>query len=900
MPGRALDRWLARLLRCYPSAFRARFEDGMRDTLERDLERARRRGVLPLLAFWIHAGSDALRFGLAERRRRSGGLSMSSFLAVDLRDALRSLRASPVVTLVAVVSLALGIGANTALFSLLDSILLKPLPVRDPSRLAVVDGGSWTNPIWEQIRAHRHDIFEDAFAWGTERFDLASHGETDFVDGVWASGSIFDVLGVRPALGRTFTDADDERAGGPDGPVAVVGYGFWQRRLGGTPDAIGRHLLLSGVDVTIVGVMPRGFLGPDVGRSADVIVPVGVVAALPGPDRRLDGRSTWWLEIMGRLKPVQSSEQAAAKLNALRPQIREATMPTDWPAKDQASYLSDPLKLVSAVNGLSPLRRTYVKPLQIVLGLVAAVLAIACANLASLLLARAAARRHELSVRLALGASRFRLAKQLLAEAAMLAATGAALGLVVAQWGSALLVRQLATGGDRSVTLDLTPDWRVLLFTAAVAVLTALVFGTAPALGVGGVSANDAIKAQTRTVTGDRRFGLRNALVAVQVALSLALVVGGLLFVRTLTALSSASLGFQPDGLLSIDIDARANQLAVPARLQLFSRLREAVAAVPGVSSAATSVLTPVGSMRWNTIIKATPSTAGLTDRQRLSWVNCVTPGWFHTFGMHVIAGRDIDPHDAAGAEPVMVVNEAFVRRFLGNPAAAIGREISTSLEGPDVSGYRIVGVVNDAVYAGLRKGFEPTVFVPLAQLHDVPSDAVVAVRAAGGDAEHLSRELAAAVARTDGRVSLTVHPLSEQLNAAVRQERLTAMLAGFFGSLALLLAAVGLYGVASHSVARRRAEIGIRTALGADPPGVVRLVLGRLATLLAAGIALGVALSWWTVAFFEQLLFGLRPHDPLTFSTACAALVLAGLVAGWLPAHRAAHIDPVQALREA
>jgi predicted permease len=561
--------------------------------------------------------------------------------------------------------------------------------------------------------------------------------------------------------------------------------------------------------------------------------------------------------------------------------------------------MAEPLTLVPAANGQSDLRRSYLKPLQIVLGLVAAVLAIACANLANLLLARAAARRGELSVRLALGASRFRLAKQLLAEAAILATAGAALGLFVAQWGSALLVRQLATS-SQGVTLDLSPDWRVLLFTAAVAALTAIVFGTAPALGVGGVSANDAIRTQTRTVTGERRFSLRNALVAVQVALSLALVVGGLLFVRTLTALTSASLGFTPQGLIAIDFSARANGLEPAARLQLFERARSAVAAVPGVSQAAASVLTPVGSMRWNTIIGATPLTEKLPDRQRLAWVNLVSPGWFNTYGMHVLAGRDFDSHDVAGAPQAMIVNELFARRFLGDPAAAVGQEIRTSLEGPDYIAYRIVGIVNDAVYSGLRKGFEPTVFVPLAQVHLLPEEIVITARAAGGDGERLSRELAGAMTRTDAQVSFTIRPLAAQLRSAVRQERLTAILAGFFGAMALLLAAVGLYGLASHAVAQRRAEIGIRMALGADPQRVVRLVLGRLLVLLTIGLTLGIVLSWWTVALFDQLLFGLRPRDPLTFSIACGVLVFAGIAAGWLPARRAARIDPVRALREA
>jgi predicted permease len=888
------DRWYGVLLRCYPNTFLGRFERGMRETFRDEYAHARAQGPSALVAFWLWTAIDAARFGCAERRPRStGGISMKSFFAVDLRDAMRSLRASPVITVVAVLSLALGIGANTALFSILNSLLLKTLPVHDPARLAVIDDGSWTNPIWEQIRERRRDLFEDAFAWCGTRINLSTHGETDFVEGAWASGNMFDVLGVKAALGRTFTEADDVRGGGPDGPVAVVSYGFWERRMGAAPDAVGRRLTVDGLAVTVIGVTPRGFLGPDVGRSADVVVPIGALTLVPGQGRMLDGRSTWWLEIMTRLKPGQTIEDAEARLNAARPQIREATLPQDWDAKGRAEYLREPLKLLPAATGQSSLRSSYQKPLQIVLVVVGAVLAIACANLANLLLARAASRRHELGVRLALGASRFRLAKQLLAETAILALAGAGLGLLLAKWAGPLLVRQL--GG---VTLDLSLDWRVLLFTAGVTAATTLVFGIAPVLGVSRISASDAIKEQTRTVTGDRRFGLRNALVAIQVALSLALVVGGLLFVRTLTALNGTALGFNAEGLISANVNAREIDDA-KSRLQVYERLQEAAAGMPGVSSAALSALTPVGSMRWNTLVEPTPAAAGLSEKERAPWVNVVSPGWFRTFEMRIVQGRDFDVRDTAQAPRVLIVSESFARRFFGS-ADAVGQEIRAGLEGPTVNAFRIVGVVGDSVYSSIRKGFEPTIYVPLAQLDDMLPSVVVTARAANGRPENLSHDLSTTMSRVDHRIAFTIRPVSSQLRASVRQERLVAMLAGFFGGLALLLAAIGLYGVASQSVTRRRAEIGIRMALGAEPERVVRLVLGRLVSLLVAGMVLGVALSWWSVKLLDQLLFGLQARDPLTFVVAAAVLLAAGLLAGWLPARRAARIDPVQALREA
>ena len=896
----APDRWTGVLLRCYPPAFRARFETGMRDALAHDYAAAQARGTLALAGFCILSFADAVRFGLAERRpRRSGGFSMSSLFAVDVRDALRSLRATPVVTLIAIASLALGIGANTALFSILNSLVIKTLPVRDPARLVVLDDGSWTNPIWEQIRDRRQQIVEDAFAWSATRMNLSPRGETDYVEGAWASGGMFKVLGVQAAVGRVFTEADDVRGGGPDGPVAVVSHGFWQRRLGGGADVVGRKLTVDGIPVTVIGVMPREFFGLDVGRTADIVVPIGALANDPVQARMLTGRSTWWLEVMARLRPEQTIGDANAALERMRPAIREATLPENWPAEGLKQYMTTPLTFRAASTGESGLRASYLTPLKIVLGVVAAVLVIASANLANLLLARAVSRRHEMAVRLALGASRFRLAKQLLAESAIVASAGAVLGLVVARWAGALLVRQLATPG-RGVTLDLALDWRVMAFTIGVAAAAALLFGTAPAFGVSRISPQHALKDRSRTVTGERAFGLRNVLVALQVALSLALVVGAALFVRTLTALTSAPLGFDAGPLLVVNVDAGSRITGRDSRLTAFENLRQAVAAVPGVASASLSVLTPIGSARWNTEIEPTPFTSGLTRRQRAPWVNIVSPGWFGTYGMRLLEGRDFDARDARGGERVVVVNLAFAHRFFPD-GRALGEIVRTSLAGPPPAlAYRIVGIVNDSVYTSPRAGFAPIVYAPLSQLEDPSGDIVITARAASGEPDALSRDVSPTVARAEPRVTFTIRALSSSVRASVRQERLVAMLGGFFGALALALAAIGLYGVASHSVNQRRAEIGLRMALGANPAGVVHLVLSRLGMLLAVGVMAGLALSWWAVRLVDTLVFGMQPRDPFTFVAAAAVLMGAGLLAGWIPARRASRIDPVRVLREA
>ena len=426
---------------------------------------------------------------------------MHSGLFLDCREALRALRATPLVTAVAVLSLALGVGANTALFSILNGLVLRPLPVKDPASLVLLADGSWTNPIWEEIRARQHELFDGAFAISETRFNLSDAGATDFVAGAYASGGMFEVLGVGATHGRVLTATDDVPGGGPDGAVAVVSDRFWRQRLGAAPDAVGRRLMLNGLPFTIVGVMPAGFSGPDVGNMLDVIVPLADEGLLHGKESMLPGRLTWWLDVMARLKPGQTVEQANAALRSAQPQIRLATLPATY-RPSLADYLRAPLTLVPAAQGFSSLRTRYQQPLTIVLVVVSVVLLIACANIANLLLARSSARRRELVVRLALGASRWRLARQLLLESALIACAGAALALVVARAGSALLVRQIATPAN-VVFLDLALDTRVLAFTAAVAAVTALLFGIAPAVGVSGVTPNEILKQDSRSVTGE-------------------------------------------------------------------------------------------------------------------------------------------------------------------------------------------------------------------------------------------------------------------------------------------------------------------------------------------------------------------------------------------------------------
>ncbi len=844
------------------------------------------------------------RFGnalkLREEARDMWGFVALERVGRDVRYGLRLLRRSPSFATVAILSLALGIGANSAIYSIINSLFLRTLPVREPQRLVDVscgpDCGSWTNPLWEAFR-NRPELFDGAFAWSNTRFDLSQGGATDYVPGLWASGRFFEVLGVPAILGRTLTPADDARGGGPDGAVVVISYSLWQRRFGGSSGAIGQVLTIQRVPYTIVGVSPPDFFGPQVGSTFDVVVPIGTEPLQEGKQSKLDARRSYWLHVMARLKPQQSLQAGIAALGVVQPQIREATRPPDEALT--SGYLVDSFTLVPAGTGTSSLRSNYQQPLYLLMGIVSLVLLIACANVANLLLARGTARRHEFSVRLALGASRGRLAQQLLVESLALSGTAAALGLVVAVWGSRLLVAQLSTQAHL-VFLDLTLDWRVLTFTTAVTIGTALIFGLAPVLRATRTAPQESMKSHGRTIAGESRAGFAGALVVAQVCLSLVLVVGAGLFVRTLASLAALNLGFDRDPILTVGVSLQGMTSDDEARRALFPRVLDAARAVPGVASAALSLIVPVSGDAWHTEIQNPPGLS-LPGRQRNAYINAVSPGWFQTYGTPIVAGRDISDRDRQGAPPVALINETAARRFF--PAAnPIGQTIRQTGDNPTAAPREIVGVVKDAAYGAhgsLREAIPSTLYLALAQAPTAEPATNLSVRAAGGPPMLLARGIASALGTVNPNLALTFQPLANQIQGSYVRERLLAMLAGFFGSVALLLAGLGLYGVISYAVIRRRTEIGVRLALGSSPTGIVQLVFRRVAVLVLAGIVAGGALSWWLASFIAALLFNVPARDPVTLVGAIAVLVGIGFLAGGLPAWRASRIDPSVALRE-
>ena len=523
------------------------------------------------------------------------------------------------------------------------------------------------------------------------------------------------------------------------------------------------------------------------------------------------------------------------------------------------------------------------------------VLLIACANIANLMLARASGRRHELTMRLALGASRFRIARQLLVESLLLAVTGAALGLAFAQWGSHLIVAQLSTPRS-TVVLDLALDWRVVGFTALVAVTTALLFGIAPALRIRRIDPIEALKEQSRSVAGGRRvFGA--PLLVVQVAFTLVLIVAAGLFMRTFGKLATLDIGLDGDSVLVVDVDIARSRTGPDGRLALFERIREAAAAVPGVAGAGLSLITPVSGSGWNGPVEL-PDRPDVPVRERMSFYNSATPGWFAAFGTKLRSGRDFTDRDRPGGPAVAIANETFVRRYVkGQP---VGQRIRYERGPEGITEVEIVGIVQDAAYRSVRDPIPPVLFLPLAQAHaEGPTRLSLSIRSASGSPALLTRSVSEAVSRLDRDVSLTFRPLASFIDGALVRERLLAMLSGFFAGLALLLAGIGLYGMTAYAVSRRKAEIGIRMALGARASRVVTMVLRGIAIPVGLGLVFGAALGYWAARYVGTLLYNLDARDPLTFVGAAVFLTVVSLFAAWLPARRAAGIDPARVLHE-
>ena len=835
----------------------------------------------------------------------------------DIRFGLRTLAKNPGFTAVAVLSLALGIGANTALFSLVNGLLLRHLPVAHPEDLAAVGlpsrvGGVsegtprfdlFSLPLYYALRDANHS-FSGLLATGrTERLDMRAEGvpptaEPEHPRGRMVTGNYFSVLGVRAAAGRTFTE-DDDRPGGVSPPAVVLSYQYWQRRFGLDPGVIGKRLTINGGVFTIIGVAAPEFDGEVVGARAEMWFPV-TQQPLVDPGRNwLNAPNTSWLLLMGRLKPGVTLEQARAELDPLAHRLVGTLPGVKLDAEDLQSLAKTHVQVSFGGSGFSSVRARFTQPLFLLFGMVGVVLLICCANIANLMLTRAAGRTREIGVRLAIGAGRGRLVRQMFTECLLLALAGTACGALLAAWGTRLLL-QFASYTSDPIPLNVQPDLRVLGFTLGIAVLTAMLFGLAPALRALRVDLLTALKpsmGRTGAAAGaGGKFRLGKALVIAQVAVSLVLLAGAGLLVRSLGNLFQQDVGFDRDHLLEVETDPVAGGYNEKQLNPVMAQAAASLAELPGVTGVVAS---------YNGLFSGTESETllGMGDLKRtgrddrVALYDQVGPDYFQVVGAHTLRGRGISPEDTETSQKVAVISSSMAN-YLYEGVDPIGHYLNYGDEQHPVP-LQIVGVVGDIKERDLSEGAGRRFFVPITQRPDEIGFLRFLVRTPG-DPRALRAAVRARLAeRYPNLRLLDISPVAELMREDITAQRLLAQLALFFGGLALVLAVTGLYGVMSYATSLRTNEIGIRMALGAERGAVLRMVLGESAALLGAGVLLGLLLALAALRVLSSRLFGVSASDPVTFAAATLVLAAAVLLAGYLPAHRASRVDPLVALRE-
>jgi predicted permease len=838
---------------------------------------------------------------------------MTNLLA-DVRLALRSWRKAPGFAGIAILSIALGIGANTAIFTLVDQVLLRVLPVRDSHELVQItfsgsrygnnwgDGSELSYPVYKEIRDN-NQVFQGVFARFGTAFHVGAAGRTERVAGEAVSGNYFPVLGVGAALGRTIGEDDDRVPGGH--PVAVLSYGFWSSRFASDPAVVGTTVSINGHPYTVVGVARKGFDGIEVGRQTQVFVPLMMKAQITPTWNALDERLWRWVKVFARLQPGVSREQARAALEpffktVLERDLADRGFATAAPTTRQR-YQDNRLSLLDASQGRSGLRRSLTTPLWLLMATAAGVLLIACANIANLLLARGAARQREMAVRLALGATRTRLVTQLLVESLMLAAAGALGGLAIAA-ATAPIVLGFFVNPDVPQPISTSPDWRILAFTAMVAMATGALFGVAPALQSTRPKIAPTLKDQATSVLGGQGR-LRKVLVASQIAVSLLLLIGAALFLRTLDNLLRVDIGFESTRLLSFSIDPSLNGYD-PQRVRQFTKsLLERLNHAPGVESAGLASVRLLEGNQWNTTMTVEGYQAK-GDENSLQWANSISPGYFKAMGIPLLAGRDFNERDertvaAPKGTPdfrVAIVNERFVRHYFAD-GNAIGRRIGFGGDPNTPTPMEIVGIVRDSKYTDVRDEIQRQVFFPYLE-NSQPSSFTVYLRSSR-PAESMFTLVRQTVSELDANIPVHgTRTLERQVALSLSRERLVATMTATFGTLATLLAIVGLYGVMSYTVARRTREIGVRVALGATSTAISWLVIREVLVIAAAGIAVALPAAWWLGRFVSAQLYGVTPGDPLTIGGAIVLLLLVALAAGLVPSARAARLNPNVALR--
>jgi predicted permease len=863
-------------------------------------------------------------------------------LLQDLRYGFRMLLKQKALTAVALLSLALGIGANTALFSIVDAMLLKMLPVKEPERLVLFkfmapqdfSVGSYNGSghkdeatglqvktsfpyqAYQRMREQPGPL-SDLFAFGSMNFNISADGQADFAVGQAVSGNYYTALGVQPATGRLLTDEDDKANATP---VAVLSHRYWQKRFNSDPGIAGKQINLNNVAFTVVGVSAKGFDGTaGVGSTQDVTIPIAIEPQLYADKQRsyLNGPGVWWLRLMGRMKPGVTPEQVQSQLeNAFLQSVIEHRAARQAAAKASGGNAIGDLdpkqypKLYADPGGQGELyRRTWYAPsLYLLLGVVGLVLLIACANVANLLLSRAAARQKEISLRLALGASRSRLMRQLLTESVLLAFLGGLLGILFAVWIKDGLIGVSLWGGRSMASLEPRLDWRVLGFTFALSLLTGVVFGLAPAWRTTRVDLTPSLKETGRASSAAHRSLLGRGLVVVQVALSLILLVGAGLFVRTLLNLQRVDTGFNTKNLLLFDIQPGLTGYKDERLVQLYPRISERLETIPGVQAVTFSRMALIsGSIHSSSIylreaLNATPNAEGSIPESGEAYRHVVRENFLEAIGIPLLAGRTLSPQDNSNSPKVAVVNQTFANKFFPNQSA-IGQRFTYNPKKPDE--IEIVGVCRDAKYSSLRDAVPPTMYSSFRQERTgALSSATFEVRTAG-DPSATVASVRDAVREIDSNLPvLNVKTQIEQADETLRMERLFAKLLTLFALLAQQLAAIGLFGVLAYTVSQRTHEIGIRMALGANRGNVLKMIVWQGMVLAVIGVVLGLVGAYVLTKYLEswvglsKMLFEVKVSDPLTYGAIAVLLTVVALIACYIPARRATKVDPLVALR--
>ena len=831
-------------------------------------------------------------------------------LLQDLRYAIRTFRKSPVFVMVAILSLAFGIGANTAIFTLVDQVLLRLLPVKDPQQLVLLWGrgphyGSnngrykLSYPMYEDFRDH-NQVFNGVFCLWETSMSVSSDGRTERVDGELVSGTYFPVLGVGAALGRLFAPEDDKTPGGA--PYAVLSYRYWISRFAGSPDVIGKHILVNGHQLSIIGVSQAGFDGTDPGKSPQVRVPIMMKAEMDpvgaGFDYNFKSRRGRWVNVYGRLKPGVTMLQAKAALQPFFHQMLEMEVQEQAfakaPPEVKQRFLTMWIDLLPASKGDSDLRRQFSSALLVLTAVVGLVLLIACANVANLLIARATARQKEIAVRLALGASRLRIVSQLLIESLALALAGGLAGLALAVWMDQALLDFLPTG-DNPLTISTTPDWRILSFNLGISLLTGMIFGLIPALQSTRPQLAETLKDQVGSIAGGTSVGLRKALVTGQVTLSLLLLIGAGLFIRSLKNLKDLDPGFRTTNLVEFAIDPTRNGYKPERSLDFYRQLRESLDALPGVESSALAVMPILAGDEWDNSIAIEGFLHKPTEAPD-PHMQFISPDYFKTMNIPILVGRDFRMSDGRDAPKVCIVNEKFAKRYFkdGN---ALGRHIGMGGNPGTKLDIEIVGVVGNTKYESMREEIPLEVYQPSHQVNFVIG--MMAYVRTARRPEQVFSSIRRVVNQLDPNLPVSfLKTLEKQQEESLITERLVATLSSGFGILATLLAAIGLYGVMAYMVARRTREIGVRMALGAASADVVWLVMKEVLQLVAIGIMIGLPAAWGLTRFARSQLYGIQPNDALTIALATAGIALVAILSGYIPARRATMVDPMRALR--